>query len=208
GRWDRGVDLTRFSPSLRDPGLLPGQIKIFYAGRLTKEKGVDLLADAFLTARERDPRLHLLLAGGGPEEDQLRARLGDTATFLGWLHGADLARAYASADLFLFASRTDTFGQVVVEAQASGLPVVAVAEGGPLCLIEDGETGRLTAPQPRALANALLDLLGDDLQRERIRRAALAAVQGRTWEGSMEQLAAGYRATLATPSDDPQRQVA
>lgn len=95
---------------------------------MATEKGIDLLVDSFQRARERDPRLHLLLAGGGPEEDVLRARLRDAATFLGWLDRASLARVYASADIFLFCSRTDTFGQVILEAQASGLPVVAVAE--------------------------------------------------------------------------------
>ena len=104
---------------------------MLYAGRLTREKGVDLLAEAFLAAHARDPRLHLVLAGGGPEEPLLRERLGEHATFLGWLAGEELARAYASADMFLFASPTDTFGQVLLEAQASGLPVVAVAAGGP-----------------------------------------------------------------------------
>jgi glycosyltransferase involved in cell wall biosynthesis len=142
-RWDRGVDLRRFDPALRLPGLLPGELNVLYAGRLTKEKGVDLLADAFLEARRRDPRLHLVLAGGGPEEDTLRERLGDAATFLGWLTVDELARAYASADMLLFASRTDTFGQVILEAQASGLPVLAVAAGGPRSLIEDGGTGLL-----------------------------------------------------------------
>ena len=130
GRWDRGVDLARFDPALRTPDLLPeDSINVLYAGRLTKEKGVELLADAFLAARWRDPRLHLVLAGGGPEEQALRERLGDHATFLGWLGGTELARAYASADAFLFASQTDTFGQVLLEAQASGLPVVAVKAG-------------------------------------------------------------------------------
>ena len=89
GRWDRGVDLERFSPGKRRPG--NGHINVLYAGRLTREKGAGLLADSFLTARSRDPRLHLLLAGGGPEEDALRARLGDAATFLGWLSGDELA---------------------------------------------------------------------------------------------------------------------
>ena len=108
-----------------------GAVNVLYCGRLTKEKGVDLLADAFLEAHRRDPRLHLVLAGGGPEEALLRERLGDRATFLGWLSGDALARAYASADAFLFASPTDTFGQVILEAQASGLPVVAVAGADP-----------------------------------------------------------------------------
>ena len=195
-RWDRGVDLQRFDPELRTAGLLPGEINVLYAGRLTKEKGVDLLAEAFLAAQRRDPRLHLVLAGGGPEQDQLRARLGDHATFLGWLGGQDLARAYASADVFAFASRTDTFGQVILEAQASGLPVVAVAEGGPASLIEHGETGLLTAPDAGAIAEALVSLAGDERRRERLAATALAAVRDRTWEASLDRLAAGYRLAL------------
>ncbi len=121
GRWERGVDLTRFHPDRRVEGLHRGAVNVLYAGRLTREKGMGLLADAFAAAHERDPRLHLVLAGGGPEERALRERLGETATFLGWLGGDELARAYASADAFLFASQTDTFGQVILEAQASGL---------------------------------------------------------------------------------------
>ena len=116
---------------------------MLYAGRITREKGAELLADAFLAARERDPRLHLVLAGGGPEQERLRERVGEHATFLGWLEGDELARAYASADVFLFPSATDTFGQVILEAQASGLPVVAVAAGGPLTLVRDRVTGML-----------------------------------------------------------------
>ena len=208
GRWDRGVDLSRFDPALRTPGSLPGEITVLYAGRLTKEKGVDLLADAFLAAREREPRLHLALAGGGPDEQQLRERLGEHATFLGWLRGQDLARAYASADLFLFASQTDTFGQVIVEAQASGLPVVAVAEGGPKSLIENGETGLLAPADAGALAAALLRLTSDTLLRERIRRAAIAAVSGRTWEAALEQLATGYRTALHEGTSGIGRKVA
>ncbi len=164
GRWARGVDIRRFDPSLREEGAFGGAINVLYAGRLTKEKGADLLADSFLLAHARDPRLHLVLAGGGPEQEALAERLGEAATFLGWLKGADLARAYASADLFLFPSRTDTYGQVVVEAQASGLPVIAVDEGGPADLIEDGVTGLLRPPsrgcaergaaRPRRLAGA------------------------------------------------------
>ena len=195
-RWDRGVDLTRFDPRLRQEGLFPGEVNVLYAGRLTREKGADLLADAFLTARVQDPRLHLVLAGGGPEEEVLRERLGEHATFLGWQEGQDLARAYASADAFLFASRTDTFGQVILEAQASGLPVVAVGEGGPLSLIADGETGLLTPPDAGALAGALLAIVQTPGLRERLRKTALAVVSERTWESSLRQLAGGYRSAL------------
>ncbi len=198
-RWDRGVDLERFSPAHRDPELFGpgGRVNVLYAGRLTKEKGVDLLADAFLAARAEDPRLHLLLAGGGPEQEVLADRLGDDATFLGWQYGHDLARTYASADMFLFASRTDTFGQVILEAQASGLPVIAVSEGGPATLIEDGETGLLSPPDARSLAGAVLQLSGAPLLSERLRRAALHGVRARTWEASLQRLADGYRSVLA-----------
>ena len=128
-----------------------------------------------------------MLAGGGPEEEVLRERLGEHATFLGWLEGDELARAYASADVFLFASRTDTFGQVILEAQASGLPVVAVAEGGPLSLIEDGRSGRLCPPDADALADALVELAGSPVLRERARR-------GRAGRRPRAQLGAGARA--------------
>jgi glycosyltransferase involved in cell wall biosynthesis/predicted metal-dependent phosphoesterase TrpH len=207
GRWDRGVDIGRFDPSLRTPGLF-GDIDgvyVLYAGRQTKEKGVDLLADAFLAARRRDPRLKLALAGGGPEEEALRARLGDAAVFLGWLEGDDLARAYASADAFLFASRTDTFGQVILEAQASGLPVVAVGEGGPASLIVDGETGLLAPPDAEALAEAVLSIVEGPLLAERLRVGGLAAARARTWDAALQRLADGYRRALAATEVDETR---
>jgi len=191
-RWERGVDLELYGARRRDPDAYPGSITVLYAGRLTKEKGVELLAEAFLRACERDPRLHLLLAGGGPEEPWLRRRLGERATFLGWLDREQLAGAYATADLFLFASRTDTYGQVIVEAQASGLPVVAVGEGGPASLIRDRQTGWLCRPDPDELAAAVAQLAASPFLRERLARAAAEGVHGRTWEAALGQLAAGY----------------
>jgi glycosyltransferase involved in cell wall biosynthesis/predicted metal-dependent phosphoesterase TrpH len=211
GRWDRGVDVERFSPAKRDAAVLGGagdRLTVLYAGRLTREKGADLLADAFLAARERDARLHLCLAGGGPEEEVLRERLGAHASFLGWLEGDALARAYASADLFLFASRTDTFGQVLLEAQASGLPVIAVAEGGPCAIVEDGVTGRLCPADAGALADAVVELAGAPLQRERLAQRALEAVRERTWERSLARLADGYRRALGDRAGAGARRVA
>jgi glycosyltransferase involved in cell wall biosynthesis len=238
-RWDRGVDTSRFDPSLRDESLAAawaqpggssdaqnrdaqngdaqnrtsltrawgdpiqsttphpdGSINVLYAGRITREKGAELLADTFLDARERDPRLRLILAGGGPEQERLEERVGKHATFLGWLEGIELARVYASADIFLFPSATDTFGQVILEAQASGLPVLAVAAGGPLALVEDGVTGLLRDADAEQLADALVELAGAPLLREHLARAALSAVRERTWERALERLAAGYRRAL------------
>jgi len=196
GRWERGVDTERFGPAKADPDAFPGEIKILYAGRLTREKGVDLLAESFIRAHDRDPRLHLLLAGGGPEEAELRERLGERATFLGWLSGEDLPRAYASSDAFLFCSGTDTYGQVVLEAAASGLPVVAVAEGGPATLIENRHTGMLCRPDADQIAGTLLQLASSPELRRQLGGAAAQAARQRSWERSMGQLAAGYRRAL------------
>jgi glycosyltransferase involved in cell wall biosynthesis/predicted metal-dependent phosphoesterase TrpH len=195
-RWERGVDTDRFDPAKADRDAFPGEIKVLYAGRLTREKGVDLLAESFLRAHEADPRLHLLLAGGGPEEGELRERLGERATFLGWLFGEDLPRAYASADAFLFASSTDTYGQVILEAAASGLPIVAVAEGGPAALIENRHTGLLCRPDADHLAGTLLQLAASPPLRRALGEAAAEAARKRSWERSMAQLAAGYRRAL------------
>ena len=196
GRWERGVDVSRFDPGKAARADYPGEVKVLYAGRLTREKGVDLLAESFLRAHEADPRLHLLLAGGGPEEAELRARLGERATFLGWLEGDELARAYASADIFLFCSTTDTYGQVVLEAGASGLPVVAVAEGGPASLVENRHTGMLCRPDADHIAGTVLQLAASPLLRRHLGASAVRAVQDRSWERALEQLAGGYRRAL------------
>ena len=200
-RWDRGVDSARFSPAKRDPGRFadgedPGRVTVLYAGRLTREKGAGLLCEAFEAARARDPRLHLALAGGGPEEEWLRRRLGRHASFHGWLEGEALATAYASADLFLFCSQTDTFGQVVLEAQASGLAVVAVDAGGPAELIADGRDGLLCPPDPELLAAAVAGLARSPGARDRLGRGGVEAVRERTWEAALARLGAGWQQAL------------
>jgi glycosyltransferase involved in cell wall biosynthesis/predicted metal-dependent phosphoesterase TrpH len=208
GRWERGVDLDRFDPAKADRDAFPGEIKVLYSGRLTREKGVDLLAESFLRAHAADPRLHLLLAGGGPEEDELRERLGERATFLGWLSGEDLPRAYASADAFLFCSSTDTYGQVILEAAASGLPIVAVAEGGPAALVENRHTGLLCRPDADHLAGTLLQLASSPRLRRQLGEAGARAARERSWERSMSQLAAGYRRALDAVSATPSQTLA
>ncbi len=196
-RWDRGVDTSRFHPALRARERGDDRLLAMYAGRITTEKGIDLLVESFLAAREREPRLHLVLAGDGPERERVAARLGEHASFLGWLHGEALARAYADADLFLFASQTDTFGQVILEAQASGVPVIAVAAGGPASLVQHRATGVLCAPSAGSLADALLELAAAPLLRERLALAALGAVRERSWESALQRLAHGYGRLLA-----------
>jgi glycosyltransferase involved in cell wall biosynthesis len=229
-RWDRGVDTARFDPALRSEelrgiwreGLACSRsslasrkgdaavandracppVFVLYAGRITREKGAELLVNAFMRARARDPRLHLLLAGGGPEQELVHESVGAHATSLGWLEGAELARVYASADVFVFPSSTDTFGQVILEAQASGLPVLAVAAGGPLTLVEDRVSGLLRAADPTQLADGLVELAASPLLRERLAKAGLSAARERTWDRALERLGSGYRQALAGSAQD------
>ena len=200
-RWDRGVDTARFDPARRDEHLLGDAINVLYAGRVAKEKNIDLLAESFELAVTSDPRLHLVVAGEGPESGRLRERLGDRATWLGWLEGDALAAAYASADIFCFASVTDTFGQVVLEAQASGLAVLAADAGGPRDLIKGDVNGLLREPTAAAFASAMLDLAASPLWRERLGRAAVRSAAGRTWPRALARLGAGYASALQSAGE-------
>ena len=189
---------TRFSPAKRDAG---GAARASSTSSTRAGSPARRAPTCWPTpssrARERDPRLHLVLAGGGPEEDALRERLGEHATFLGWLEGDALARAYASADLFLFASRTDTFGQVLLEAQASGLPVVAVAEGGPCSIVEDGVTGLLLPARRRGAGRRGARARGGAAAARAPRRSARwRRCASARWERALGRLADGYRRAL------------
>ena len=196
GRWERGVDVESFDPGKADREAFPGEIKVLYAGPADPREGgrparrelrprPHRRPPAAPAARRRRPR------GGGAARQAGRA-----ATFLGWLGTEELARAYASADLFLFCSRTDTYGQVVVEAGASGLPVVAVAEGGPASLIENRHTGILCRADADQLAGSVLQLASSPLLRRHLGASAMRAARERSWERALEQLADGYRRAL------------
>jgi len=172
----RGVDVDRFHPDLRDGFYeqrgLTRHFKILYVGRVSREKGLDVLAESFrqVHAHRRDARL--VIVGEGPYLEEMRTQTeGLPVLFTGYLQGAELAAAYAGADLFAFPSATDTFGNVVLEAQASGLPVVVTSEGGPREAMLPGKTGLVVPPaQPRALALALLELMSDRARLARMAR--------------------------------------
>jgi glycosyltransferase involved in cell wall biosynthesis len=202
-RWSLGVDADRFSPARTDPHLLPDAFNVLYAGAVTREHGVDLLAEAFLVARDRHPRLQLVLAGArtGPEQHLLRSRLRSAATFLGELDAERLAPVYASADLFVSPNTTDVFGQAILEAQACGLPVLAVDAGAPAELIETGRSGCLVAPEAGALAGAIRGLARRGALRDRLAAGGLLAIRDHTWERSLAEVAAAYAAALEPPTE-------
>src|SRR3984957_15319690 len=177
--WGRGADPERFHPHLRDErlraSLAPGgEVIVGYVGRLAIEKRVDLLA-----AVAALPGVKLAITGGGPMEEELRAAL-PSAAFLGMRYGADLARIYASLDVFVHTGPFETFGQTIQEAAASGLPVIAPAAGGPRDLVDDGATGYLIPPgDPGALAAAVRALAADPALRARLGAAARRRGLGR-----------------------------
>lgn len=202
--WSRGVDTELYSPAWRDPALRASVGAdedvplVLMVSRLVKEK--DLL-DLPPMARHLEARGHdfeFVLVGEGP----LRARLEEqlpNATFVGYQVGEALGRWYASADIFVFPSTTETFGNVVQEALASGVPAVVVDRGGPQTVIEPGSTGLVArANDPADLADKVGRLLSDRALRQRMAAAARQQMEGRSWKRINDGLLEGYREVLDT----------
>jgi glycosyltransferase involved in cell wall biosynthesis len=187
----RGVDADRFSPARRT--VHASELRIGYVGRLSAEKRVHLLRDVEQAAAAAGP-VRLIVIGDGSERRWLETHL-QRAEFPGVLRDTALAEAYANLDLFVFPSDTDTFGNVVLEAMASGVPVVAVAQGGPRFVIEDGVSG-LLASSDEAFVAAAARLAGDAATRERMGRRARERALQFTWDAIGTQLYSVY-ATVA-----------
>ncbi len=203
--WRRGVDAELFRPdrpgraALRAAyGFSADDVVVAHVGRLAAEKNVDFLAPVFERIHATHPRLKFLIVGDGPERPALERSLGEFSVFAGYRAGIDLADHYAAADLFAFASRTETFGNVVLEALASGLPVVALAEGGVVEIVEHGVDGTLVPADaaPRAFADALLTYIDDDALRRLSAEAARHAALAQSWAAVMAGLRARYLAVL------------
>ncbi len=185
-RWGRGVDAERFQPSRRDPVLRDGwgsDVVIGYVGRLAPEKQVEDLA-----ALRNVPGTRLVIVGDGPSRARLESLLPD-ALFLGHLDGAALAAAMASFDVFVHPGESETFGQTLQEAHASGVPVIATGRGGPRDLVRMGIDGWLYRPGDlEDLRMRVTDLVGDARKRRAFGEAGREAVQGRSWESVCDQL--------------------
>ncbi|ROP54529.1 glycosyltransferase family 1 protein [Streptomyces sp. PanSC9] len=196
--WPRGVDTVRFRPEHRDASLhrelAPnGELIAGYVGRLAPEKHVELLAGV-----DAMPGVRLAVVGDGPSRPQLTEAL-PGAVFLGRRTGGELARIFASLDLFVHTGPFETFCQTVQEAMASGVPVVAPAVGGPLDLVAHGRTGLLVPPRDAAAVHdAVRELAADPARRAAYGTAARAMVEGRTWAAVGDRLIAHYDDVLAT----------
>ena len=210
--FSRGTDTALFDPGRRGAPMrrrLGGDAEtiVLYVGRLSRETGLLLLADAFRRASAVRPGLRLALVGAGPARAEVAAALAGTPhRLLGPMAGEELAAAYASADVFCLPSATETFGQVVTEAAASALPAVVIARGGAAELVDDGRTGLLVGPDdPVALAAALAVLHDNPAIRDRMGARARAVAKGRPgWDAVFRELVDGYRGLAGgAPPADP-----
>jgi glycosyltransferase involved in cell wall biosynthesis len=205
GVWPRGVDAALFTPERRSAAwrahIAGGDAAdapiVLYVGRLSPEKNLAALVAAFQSLAQTEA--HLVFVGDGPARGELEQALrGRRATFTGYLSGEALATAYASADVFAFPSLTETFGQVVQEAMASGLPVVGFDSGGVHDLVAHEGTGLLApAGDTGAFATALAALVASPERRAHLGAQGRAFALRHTWVQVMDGLLAVYAASAA-----------
>ena len=189
----RGLDTQLFTPTRRNPaffekfGLKNGQVRLLYVGRVSREKDLDLLAEAYRRLRDEGLSIQLCVVGHGPYSKEFSEALPE-ALFTGYLKGEELAGAYASADIFVFPSTTDTFGNVIIEAQASGVPVIVSDSGGPKELVENERNGLITKSRDvEDLARAIRELVADPERRKRMGNFARESVIDRTWPNAFRR---------------------
>ncbi|MFJ3779846.1 glycosyltransferase family 4 protein [Streptomyces sp. NPDC090075] len=195
--WQRGVDTVRFRPEFRDEALRReiapnGEVIVGYVGRLAPEKQIELLSGVCGL-----DGVKVVIVGDGPSQAHLTEAL-PGAVFLGRRTGSDLARIFASFDVFAHTGPFETFCQTVQEAMASGVPVVAPAVGGPIDLVDHGRTGFLVPPRDAgAVREAVASLVADPALRAGFGAAARQTVEGRTWAAVGDQLIQHYEDVLA-----------
>jgi len=195
----RGVDAELFDPARRNRAKEDRDQLLGYVGRLSVEKNVALLAQVQQELEMKGHRsFRFLIVGHGSEEAWLRERL-PRAEFTGVLKGEALAQAYANMDLFVFPSHTDTFGNVVLEALASGVPAIVTPDGGPKSIVRDGKTGRIVPDGE--FAGAVTEILGAPEKHARMREAARAYALTASWDAVFENVYAGYRPMFQSAED-------
>ncbi|TVR24442.1 MAG: glycosyltransferase family 1 protein [Anaerolineaceae bacterium] len=198
GLWKRGVDAERFNPRFRSSAMRdeltdghPQDTLLLYVGRLSNEKRVDQLRAVL----EAVPGTRLALVGDGPARDSLKAHFdGLPVKFMGRMVGEPLSQAYASADIFTFASALETFGLVVVEAMAAGLPVVSSRVGGIPDVVEEGVTGyTFDIGDTAGLVEGVRRIVDDPARLERMGQAARAYAEAQSWPAMMDEVIEHYR---------------
>jgi len=209
GIWSRGVDREAFSPSHRQDavrtalGMGPDDPMVLYVGRLAAEKNLHLLLEAWQPLSVRHPRARMVVVGTGPLEEGLRANVPPGVILAGVRTGADLSAIYASADCFAFPSSTETFGNVLLEAMASGLPSLAVRAGGVLDFAQHGINAWMVAPDSvPALMEGLEALLSDASLRARLSAGALETAGQRDWHAIFDGVVTEYQRAIQLSAID------
>jgi glycosyltransferase involved in cell wall biosynthesis len=197
----RGLDTRLFTPGRNDPNFWKKfgndgcGLRLLFVGRVSKEKDLDILVQAFRSLREDNVPVQLSIVGHGPYSASL-AKLMPEACYTGYLSGTELARAYASSDIFVFPSTTDTFGNVIIEAQAAGLPVIVSDSGGPRELVTDGLNGFITRALDVAdFTRAIRRLVEDEPLRKGMSAAARRSVEDRSWPSAFRKFWAATEIT-------------
>ena len=191
----RGINREKFNPSFRKREMwadygLNGSFKFLYVGRISKEKNIEIMLKAFSEVIAAGCDADLIIVGDGPLRDELQLKYNDPQiVFTGYLYGDELAEAFASADLFVFPSLTDTFGNVVLEAHASGLPAIVSNEGGPQEIIESHKSGLVVgARTPDEMGAAMLRVINDPALYEKMQANAVQKAMDSRWEHALEKL--------------------
>jgi phosphatidylinositol alpha 1,6-mannosyltransferase len=200
GLWSRGVDPAFFHPRFRNAayrrtlGLGPEDLLITYIGRIAREKNLAQLMEAWDALAPYRGSAKLALVGRGPLEDEIRRREIPSVHVGGLMHDRELSEAYASADIFVFPSTTETFGNSLLEAMGSGLPSLAASAGGVLEFAKHGENAWLVAPNSTtAIAEGLHRLLEDPVLRRHLSEGALKTARERGWDPVYDRLLDDYR---------------
>jgi glycosyltransferase involved in cell wall biosynthesis len=185
-RWPRGIDRSKFSPQFRSETLrrklgMGDEPILLFVGRMVGEKDLQDLADAAVILRSQGYKFRLAFAGDGPYRATMEKQLPQDY-FGGFIQGQPLADLYASSDLFTFPSTTETFGNVILEAFASGLPVVGVKKGGVADLVVDGQNGFLARPKdPADIAEKIKTILDQPELHRRLSHGALQTADSYDW---------------------------
>lgn len=200
GLFRSGVDTAAFNPQKRDENLrekMGNKVILFFAGRLTPEKNIQLLKKAFIELRKKHKNIHLFVAGDGVLRESLKKELGNDITAPGFLHGEELYRAFASSDIFVFPSVTDTLGLVVLEAQASGLPVVVMDQGGPKEVMQNEKTGFLCrADVFEDFVNNIETLIVNEELRRQMGKSARVLAERYSWDRAFDELIETYERVI------------
>lgn len=201
--WKRGVDYHKFNPIHRDESWksangIEGKKTILFVSRLVKEKEVDTLAQVYKLFEQRNPDVRFVVVGKGPAEEDLKEKM-PSAIFTGKKTGQELSKVYASNDLFIFPSISETFGNVVLEALASGLPVVTAAKGGPIDIVQDDVNGfHVTPRDPEAFYDKLNLLLNNQDLYNSMRSEAVSYATSQSWDMIVNQLFNIYEDKVAS----------